>query len=45
VTGGRFDAFGSGELDQLMTQSKMGIVSADHIVVRLSGGRRSRRFI
>ena len=45
VTGGSFDAFGAGELDQLMTQGKMGIVSANHIVVKLVGGRRSRRFI
>ena len=45
VSGGRFDAFGPGELDELMTQGKMGIVSANHVVVRLGGGRRSTGFI
>ena len=45
VTGGGFDAFGPSKLDQLMTQGKMGIVSANHIVVKLVGGWRSRRFI
>jgi hypothetical protein len=45
VTSRGFDPLGPGELDELMTQGKMGIVRADHVVVRLGGGRRSRRFI
>jgi hypothetical protein len=45
VTRRGFDPFGPGELDELMTQGKMGIVRTDHVVVRLGGGRRSRRFI
>ena len=45
VPDGGFDAFSLGEVDELMTQSKMGIVSANHVVVRLGGGRRRTRFI
>jgi len=45
VTSSGFDPFGPGELDELMTQGEMGIVGADHVVVRLGAGRRSRRFI
>ena len=45
VTRSGFDTIGPGELDELMTQGKVGIVSANHVVVRLGGGRRSRRFI
>jgi hypothetical protein len=45
VTSSGFDTFGRGELDELMTQGKMGIVGADHVVVRLGGGRQSSRFI
>ena len=45
VTSCGFDAFGPGELDELMTQGKMRIVRADHVVVRLEGSGRSRRFI
>jgi hypothetical protein len=35
VTRRGFDAVDLGKADQLMTQGKMGIVRADHIVVRL----------
>jgi len=45
VAGGRFDAFGPGELDELMAQGKMGIVSANHVVARFGGGRRMTGFI
>ena len=45
VPSGGFDALGACELDELMAQGKMGIVSTDHIVVGLGGGRRSKRFI
>jgi len=45
VPGSGFDTFGGGEANELMTQRKMRIVSANHVVVGLGGGRRSRRFI
>jgi hypothetical protein len=45
VSDGGFDAFSPGELDELMTQSKMGIVSASHVIVGFGGGRRRTRFI
>ena len=45
VSGGCFDAFGPGELDEWMTQGKMGIVSANHVGVRFVGGRRITGFI
>ena len=45
VTRRGFDAFDPGKPDELVTQGKMGIVSANHIVVGLGGGRRSKRFI
>jgi hypothetical protein len=45
VTRRSFDAFGPGKADELVTQGKMRIVGANHIVVGLGGGRRSRRFI
>ena len=45
VTRRGFDAFDPGKPDELVAQGKMGIVSANHIVVGLGGGRRSRRFI
>lgn len=45
VTRCGFDAFDPGKPDELVAQGKMGIVSANHIVVGLGGGQRSRRFI
>ena len=45
VTRRDFDAFGPGKPDELVAQGKMGIVTANHIVIGLGGGRRSRRFI
>jgi len=44
VTRRGFDAVGLGIADELKAQREMGIVGADHVVVRLGGGRRSRRF-